>query len=180
MLPIYTRYLTPEDYGVVSLLVVTTEIASLIFGLNIGAALYRFFFESDQVSHQNRVMCTAMTSAMLLKSLAAIFVVAISSSAADLVFGDQSYQLLIAVYAGTLVIDALINFPMMYLRALERPWTFVGISVLKLFLQLTLNIVFVVILGEGVVGVIKSTIFAGLIIGIPLIIWTYSRYWMVI
>ena len=43
MLPIYTRYLTPENYGVVELLSMLIDFASIIFGAQVGQAIFRYY-----------------------------------------------------------------------------------------------------------------------------------------
>ena len=43
MLPIYTRYLTPADYGVIELLTMAIEITGILVGLRITQALFRFY-----------------------------------------------------------------------------------------------------------------------------------------
>ena len=43
MLPIYTRLLTPADYGVLELLDLTTSMLSILVGMRIGQALFYFY-----------------------------------------------------------------------------------------------------------------------------------------
>lgn len=43
MLPIYTRYLTPADYGVVELLTMAIELAGILVGLRISQAMFRYY-----------------------------------------------------------------------------------------------------------------------------------------
>ncbi|MFX0142190.1 MAG: lipopolysaccharide biosynthesis protein, partial [Candidatus Hodarchaeota archaeon] len=45
LIPLYTRYLTPADYGVLELLELTSSIISLFLGLRIGTAVIRFFYD---------------------------------------------------------------------------------------------------------------------------------------
>ena len=47
MLPIYTRYLTPQDYGIAELLSMAVEFIGLIVGVVSGQAMLRFYYDND-------------------------------------------------------------------------------------------------------------------------------------
>ena len=47
MLPIYTRKLTPEDYGIYELLSITTGILGIMLGVGIRSAVIRFYHRYD-------------------------------------------------------------------------------------------------------------------------------------
>ena len=44
-LPIYTRYLTPEDFGIIALSFIFGQITATIFSFGLSNATTRFFFE---------------------------------------------------------------------------------------------------------------------------------------
>ena len=43
MLPIYTRYLTPADYGTLELLEMTTDVVGMIAGIGLASSVFRFY-----------------------------------------------------------------------------------------------------------------------------------------
>ena len=45
LLPFYTRYLTPTDYGVMSLVNITMDIIGIVAGLGVTTAMSRFYFD---------------------------------------------------------------------------------------------------------------------------------------
>ena len=47
MLPVYTRFLTPADYGVVELLALTVEVVSIVTGLGLMNGLHKFYYKYD-------------------------------------------------------------------------------------------------------------------------------------
>ncbi len=54
MLPIYTRYLTPADYGLLELLSLLTDLTALLFGMRIFTGVYRYYFEHGRRRTQER------------------------------------------------------------------------------------------------------------------------------
>ena len=59
MLPIYTRFLTPADYGVAELLSMGVEFIGLILGVVSAEAMFRFYYDSDNENYRKSVVCTA-------------------------------------------------------------------------------------------------------------------------
>lgn len=49
LLPILTRYLTPEDYGIVSMFGVLVSLVTPFTGLSIHGAIARMYYEIDSV-----------------------------------------------------------------------------------------------------------------------------------
>ena len=47
MLPIYTRYLTLKDYGVIELLTMIIDVSTIIFGARATQAIYWFYCTAD-------------------------------------------------------------------------------------------------------------------------------------
>ena len=45
MLPLYTRYLTPEDYGTLALTGVVGMFLSSVIGLGVSSGMLRFYFQ---------------------------------------------------------------------------------------------------------------------------------------
>ena len=52
LLPLYTRYLTPADYGAAEVLVTGVIAASIVIRLGIIEALLRFYYQTDEVPDQ--------------------------------------------------------------------------------------------------------------------------------
>src|SRR5260370_28115115 len=47
MLPVYTRFLSPADYGVMELLDLTTTIVGLLLGARVGSAVFYYYFAAS-------------------------------------------------------------------------------------------------------------------------------------
>jgi O-antigen/teichoic acid export membrane protein len=69
----------------------------------------------------------------------------------------------------------LIYVPLAFIQVQKKSGHFVIINALKLAIQLFLNILFVVYLGKGVLGVLYSTFIASVITGVVLATYTFSK-----
>ena len=70
MLPLYTRYLTPADYGVMQLVDMTLEIVSIFAGTRIAAGVFRYYHKAENEAGRRAVLSTA---AILLMALLGTF-----------------------------------------------------------------------------------------------------------
>ncbi|MDI6722916.1 MAG: oligosaccharide flippase family protein, partial [Candidatus Aenigmarchaeota archaeon] len=62
MIPIYTQFLIPADYGVIQLLALTTDVIGTVISVGISSAMYRFYFDYDTEKERNEVVSTAILS----------------------------------------------------------------------------------------------------------------------
>lgn len=168
MLPIYTRYLTPEHYGTLELLAMVVDIVAILFGLRIGEAVFRFYYKFDSQKDRNEVMFTSLSLVVVLNAIGVLALLLGSSVVSKVTFGSTDAARLIALFSFTLILQSLTETVLTFVRAQQRPWLFVGFSTLKLAVQLSLNIVFVVQLQMAVEGVIYSNLVAGVVLAVPL------------
>jgi O-antigen/teichoic acid export membrane protein len=173
MLPIYTRCLTPADYGTIELLSMVLDFVGIMLGLRVGQAIFRFYEKYDNIQDKNEVITTSMYLVALL-NLSGIFLIVLSAKPLTyFVFGDYDNAFWLILFSFTLLGQGFMEIPMTFLRAQQKPWLYVTFSVLKLALQLGLNIYFVVVQDLHVAGVIYSALFSSAIMIIILGAYTF-------
>lgn len=171
MLPIYTRFLTPADYGVVGLLVFALSLFEPIFGARLGWAIPKFYFDATDDRSRRAVIWSAIafTGSMSVLSVAALMI--FRDWGSELLFGDRRYALALGLFSITLLSQPIEQAGMTYVRLIERSKLFLGFSMLKLFLQLALNVLLVVYWRMGVTGVVLSTVSSSVLLGISVTIY---------
>ena len=158
MLPIYTRYLSPADYGVAALIEMTLDVIGMIGGAGIGLGIFRFFHKADNESDRRAVVSTAMTSLVLAYGLIGLGVFLASEPISVLLFRSPMHAGLIRLAGISLSVQGLIWVPLAHARVLERSALVVTASVVKLVISLTLNLVFIVGMELGVRGIFLSSL----------------------
>jgi O-antigen/teichoic acid export membrane protein len=158
MLPVYTRFLTPADYGVLELLAMTIEVIGTVAGVGLASSVFKFYSDAASTKEKNTVIGTAAVSAVGLAAVATVLGLIASPLLSRLVIGEQGdpryFQIFFLIYF-------LQNFeyvPLMLMRAQNRSRLFVSLNVAKLVVMLGLNIYFVVHLRMGVMGVLTSNL----------------------
>lgn len=158
MLPIYTRYLTPADYGTVELLSMLVDFVSIVVGLRMGEAIFRFYCDSDDPREKGAIISTALWLSGLLNGAGVLILILLSAPLAGWIFGDIGFARYIFLFSFALLTQAFVEVPMLFVRAQQRPWLFLIFSVIKLGLQVSLNVYFVVVRQMHVEGVIYSAL----------------------
>jgi O-antigen/teichoic acid export membrane protein len=174
MLPIYTRCLTPADYGVLELLEITVDVLSIIAGAGIIHGLSKYYYQYEVKRDKEELVSTLFISLILLYAGGCCVGFAFSEQISLVVYHTEKYSRFIEISFFNLFLSFLIYVPLGYLRTQQKSILFVIIGAVKLVLQLSLNIVFVVFLKKGVSGVLYSTLFTSLVVGGYLTWYTFS------
>ena len=165
MLPVYTRFLTPADYGVMELIGMTLDIISIVAGAKLALGIFRYYHQAEGERDRNAVVSTALVSLGSSYGVIGAITYAIAKPLSLLVFTSPQYTPLIQLAAITLALQSLQLVPLSYARLRERSVLFVTANSLKLAMQLGFNIYFVVYHGMGVRGVFLGNLVASAIVG---------------
>ncbi len=158
MIPLYTHYLTPDDYGVVALLVMTGDVIAILISMGLSVAVFRFYAEKEQESEKKKVVSTALVMGNALFFCIFGTLVIFSSQVSTLVFGSAEYTYYFQLTFVALALQASIEIPLSYLRARSKSSEFVIVSIVRTVLQLTLNVVLIAVVHLGILGILYSTL----------------------
>ncbi len=164
MLPIYTTYLTPTDYGVAGFLVLYVSLVQIVLGGKLEHAISKFYYDKSETSTLPEII----NSATIFTFLVAIIPLALSQIYAQelsaLLFDTSEYSLALMAISFNIYFGTMELYGLHYIRIVDRPKLYLALNVLKLFTQLSINIIFVVILEMGVFGVALSSALAAVLI----------------
>lgn len=168
MLPIYTRCLTPADYGVIELLTMVLDLVGLLVSVRVGQSIYRYYYKYDRDDDRKQVLFTAFVSSIASSFLGMLCVILFASQLAQAFFGNVELVGLLRLFSLSMVFQGLIETPMVMFRAQQKPWFYLAASIFKLVLMLGLNIYFVVFRQLHVEGVVYSGLLSGGIMSLVL------------
>ena len=166
MLPVYTRFLTPADYGILQILDLTLEIAALVVSAGATAGLARFYFKAETVEGKNQVLFTGYLTQVALNLIGAVLLLAAAPLIWRTVLSESGSVLMVQVASINFVTGVLSAVPVAMFRLDQRPVAAVTISICRLVLVLSLNILFVVGLEWGPLGMLVSTLVTNVLLGL--------------
>lgn len=175
MLPIYTRFLTPADYGVIGLLAFALALLEPLLGARLGWAVPRFYFDAKDDRGRREVIWGVVVLTGTASAVSVIVLVLLRNFAANILFGNSKYALALGLFAITLLSQPIEQTGMTYLRLRERSKLFVVFSVAKLILQLALNLLLVVYWRGEVMGVVLSAVISSVLLGIASMIYVAAH-----
>ena len=101
LLPLYTRYLTPSDYGLIETLVALSAVLTALVAQAMKSAFFRFYFDSEDIGRRLLVVRTAFWYVMAASTATLALGVALSHQISWALFHTQHHaDLVVAAFVG--------------------------------------------------------------------------------
>jgi O-antigen/teichoic acid export membrane protein len=163
LLPLYTHYLTPADYGRIETLVAAVTVLTIVLRLGISSAFFRFWFDAQDDAGRRTVLRTSFWFTMGASTAGLAAGVALAGPISDLLFGDPADADL--VRAAFVLLWAQMNYEQLtaVFRVEERSTAFVLASLANVLVTVGATVLLVVVLEEGPLGVLVGN-FSGTLV----------------
>lgn len=175
LLPVYTNYLTIEEYGALELFYGVSAVVFGFLSIGIAHATLRFYFEYDDEKNRLAVVSTNYIAAFLISVLGVVIISVWYKELTFLVFSSQSYAYGIIIILGTIVFELSSQICLAFVRAKEESLFFVYIAIIKLIIQVSLNIYLVIYSHQGVLGILLGNFIAVFFGWLILSVYTLRR-----
>lgn len=159
LVPFYTYYLLPGDYGIIATTFAVIALLNVLFLFGMDQSYLRFASE-----HENKttvfqhcfyaVLANGVLLSLLLWFLAKPFAVLIGIGA--------SYAYMVHLAVWVLLLDVLNMIPFTKLRLERRPWYFAGVRTVSIIVNVLGNIFFIAVLHKGISSILWANIFGSL------------------
>jgi O-antigen/teichoic acid export membrane protein len=169
LLPVYTRYLTPADYGTVETLIALTTVLVIVLRLGMSNAFIRFYFDSKEDAPRKLVLRTAFWFTMTSATLGVAVGLLLSPEIATALFGsDGDAKVVAAAFVG---LWAQMNWEQMLslFRVEERSVAYVSASLANIGVTIAATLTLVVTLDKGALGVVVGNFIGTLVVYVALL-----------
>ncbi|MCK4354533.1 MAG: flippase, partial [Dehalococcoidia bacterium] len=164
LLPVYTRYLTPADYGGLEIFQATLSILSTIFVMGLTSALFKSYFNYSDEERRKTVVGTAFLFLTGTSFLFLLILMALAGDFSALLFGSVEYTFYFRVIFLTLFFDVGILVAFSVFRAREESKKYAIFALLRFLTAAGLNILFVVVLHRSVLGILWGGLIAAFLL----------------
>lgn len=163
LLPIYTRFLTPADYGIVSSMAVLQTILAIFFTLCLERSVVRLYWDYKT---EDEKKCFFGTIALSIAGLSLIILslLFIFNQYVGLIYKSINFYPFFAYAILSSFIGVFSLVPKKYLMLKERASFFVTLSLLHFILNAGFILWFIIVRKEGALGYLKAHLFAGIIL----------------
>jgi O-antigen/teichoic acid export membrane protein len=155
LLPLYTRYLTPEDYGIKAMVVAGVDMVGIFLSFGLRTAMIRFATDTDGGGGVRRE-AVSTTLALFVGILGSGITIAVwqSEVLAALIFGNAAYASFLRLGLVTLFFINVFDACMAHLQLRHRSGAYSAISLSTVAVGVSLNVLLVVGAGLGVRGLL--------------------------
>lgn len=172
LLPLFTSYLTPTEYGISAMLGLISFVITPIFSLGLGTAIGICFFEHDDQASRSKVIWTSFAILFASVSLLLLLLIPSAPVVSELVFHTPEYAYFVKLNAIAMGVGILVNPFLYFLQFEERAVSYVVITVVVGLVSIGLSILFVVHLRQGLQGVLVATVLSQALALILFLLWS--------
>lgn len=175
MIPVYTRYLSPKDYGIIEILTLTSFVISWIISMGLSSSVLRFYFDYDTEKERKQVISTGLIALLVGTLLSLAILIHFSKDFALILFKTKEFEFYFKLIFITTFFELSLGIPLTYLRAKEKSIWFTIVSLVQLISGFSFNIYLIVFLKLGILGVFYSSLITNSFICIVMLIITFKE-----
>jgi len=161
LLPFYSYHITPEEYGVVSLVYAFIAFLNIIYHYGLESSFLRFYSRAGEDGFDKKEVFTTVYTSILVSSIAfslMIFIAAPTISRG--ILHSENYSNIIRMTAGILLLDAMYLIPLHFLRINNKAAIFTTITLINVLINVSLNVYLIRFRGMGIDAIFISNLAA--------------------
>jgi O-antigen/teichoic acid export membrane protein len=171
LLPVYVRYLSPSDYGIIALLLTVEVVAKIVFRWGVDASFMRLYFDCQD--HRARQVLASTIFFFLLATNSVLLALALLAAplVADHLFGVPGQAVVLRLVLVNTFVIGFYFIPFHVLRIQDQSRQFSLLTFTRAAATLVLRLALVVVGGLGVLGVVLADILVSIGFTIVLLRW---------
>src|SRR5215207_5246912 len=166
LLPLYTRYLTPADYGAAEVMFSAVVAASIVIRFGVIEAVLRFYYKNGE--DPSRVVRTSFAALFWFATIAALVALPLAGPISDALLASPASELsseaateLGRISIAGLWVLTMMEFLLTLFRLEERARAFFVTTILNVLAAIGLTVALVVGDGEGARGLLIGSYASG-------------------
>ncbi len=176
LLPLYTLYLTPQDYGIVGVVNSLTAVLTLLFTFSLNSAVQRYYYRYRENWEQLKSFYGTIMIFILLNScLLGGIIVLLKDILIEPFISSIAFYPYIFMGVLTVIVNPIYTIYQTLLQTMERAKTYAINSLLNFAMMVTCNILFIVIFQWGASGQLMSYLLTGLTFGVYSLVSLYQQ-----
>jgi O-antigen/teichoic acid export membrane protein len=164
LLPLYSHYISPADFGIYSVIISVLTIASTILNFGLPGIFVKNLTELNTKDSKKKFISNVISSVSLITLPVFLLVILFSDKLSLLITGSESHNLeIILGILSILVLNYSYYFSVFYI-AEENSSKYVWINSVSAVLNFILNILLIVIFRMGIDGIFVAQILSSLVL----------------
>ena len=168
LIPLYTSYLTPQEYGAYNMLFLYSALSGIVVLLGTNVAFFRFFVNFDE-TERKKVLSSTLVFITITSAIFLFATYILRHPLASLLLGNNNLSHLIVLISFATVAGAYVTILLVVDMAKKNAKAFIIYNGIKMLTNIVLNIVFVIYLSLGVAGTMYAFLISNLLTSLIII-----------
>jgi O-antigen/teichoic acid export membrane protein len=176
LLPIYTRALSPADYGILDTLGAGLFFVSTFFNFGLDTASSYFFFKPQDEKEKGKILFTVFVIRLLV-IIPALMLSFFSGPVSSALFGSDAYSNVILITCLLIPVNMLMSEQELIYRFYRNIWGYNALTIVKSLVNIFAGILLVIHFKLGVYGAqIASLVSTVVVVLVSLLFYTRKKY----
>ena len=170
LIPIYTRFISPEGYGVISIIAIASAILVTLttLALTNGISRYIYYFDKEQVT-KDEVIWSPLIFITILSLFVVSFLLLFSNEISMMIFGVTDFSYVIRISLITLFFSNFNSTGIAILVFEKKVYEVLKLNIIQIFFTTVSSLILLILFDRGLNGIIE----AGLICQVLLLPFVY-------
>ncbi|MFQ5824189.1 MAG: lipopolysaccharide biosynthesis protein [bacterium] len=182
LLPLHTNQLPTDQYGVAGVVFTFLALLVIVYTYGIDAAFLRYFILSNDPKKRRQIFSTAFWAVFVSACVFSILIYLFALKISRIIISEGDFSQIVRLTSLILLFDSLAFLPFLFLRAEEKSIPFVALKFINIIINVSLNVLFIVVLKKGVEGIFLANVWASgitFILMVPILLKQISLdfYW---
>ncbi len=169
LVPILTRVLTPDEYGILAVTSTLGSFLVIVLGLGLEVAVTQMYFKYETQAERRSLYGTLLAFWLIVSTLAALGLDFLGQTGVLDIFPHVPFQPYLRIVVWTSYFSIFVALPQTIYMTMQQPLKAVTLAAVSSITTVSLSLYLVVYLGQGIIGSLHATfISATLMTGISI------------
>jgi len=132
LLPVYTRFLNPAEYGILEILIASSSFIIIFLTFGMDNSFARFYFDSRAIKHRNQVLMTTTIFQWCICSTILFLLLINSDFFSNLLFSTRDYSFMLRLtflFSGLTVVYNIPAYFNIFFNSLKEKLNFISLII---------------------------------------------------
>jgi len=157
LIPVYTRFLTPADYGIMAVTGSIGSVLEIIITLKLTSAVTFYYFNTEDEHERRKIIGTIWILMTLISFVLTLMLDQFGDTVTSLIFRSVPYSPYIRLAIWTAFFSGQSLLPLVLYKIFEQPKQYIALTITNSLLTIALIIYLVVYQKQGAYGYMLGT-----------------------
>jgi O-antigen/teichoic acid export membrane protein len=168
LIPLYTTALSSAEYGVLSMLLMTGQVLSIIFALNLTSGLFRSYYDFTKEEERYIIISTVFLITTISSGLLLLFGILFSGYFSELLFDSDEFKMYFLIVVLSTIFEMFNRITFAVFRAKKEAAKYIVFQLIFFLMKVSIIVYLVALKGWGIRGVLVGELIVVIIAAIIL------------